>query len=120
MYLAGLTCHSNNVESDHIGDIRDLPLKTTLQLGPYKDRSKIEDTEKLSASLFVDEDDLKHRRIHHLSDAKWKTYGNLRGVDYFEDGSLVLLDTPGVSTEFACTEVQARTSEANVINTPIS
>lgn len=89
--------HTLLFHSDHVGDIRDLPLKTTLQFGLYNDKSKIEDQTKLASSLFVDEDDLKGRKVEHSSEANWKTYGNLRVVDFFGDGSLILLDTPGVS-----------------------
>lgn len=87
------------VNSDHIGDIRDLPKQTILQFGPYTDTSKIEDKQKLADSLFVDLKDVENRNVKHLSDGdvKWSQYGNLRGNDFFGDGSLILLDTPGVS-----------------------
>lgn len=85
------------IQSDHVGDIRDLTPHTTLQFGPYEDRTKIDDKQKLASSLFVQLEDVKERKIEHLSDADWKIYGNLKGVDFFEDGSLILLDTPGVS-----------------------
>jgi hypothetical protein len=56
----------------------------------------------LADSLFVDLEDVKDRQVKHLSDAQWGTYGNLRGVDYFGDGSLILLDTPGVKSFTRC------------------
>lgn len=57
----------------------------------------MEDKQKLADSLFIDVKDVENRKVNHLSDAHWETYGNLKGYDFFGDGSLILLDTPGVS-----------------------
>lgn len=86
------------VSSDHIGDIRDLSPSTKLLFGQYGDASKIQDKDHLTSTLHVDEGDLKGRDIKCLrsSDA-WQDIGSYKGLDFFGDGSLYLLDTPGVS-----------------------
>lgn len=64
--------------------------------GSYSDRSKVEDLDKLSTSLHISPSVLHNRNITHLTDRQdWQEIGSLRGIDYFNDGSLYLLDTPG-------------------------
>jgi hypothetical protein len=95
--FSGMHTLTQTVYSDHVGDASNLPAETTLLFGRYQDTSKVTDKQKLAQSLFLQEEALMNRKIEHLSNAQWQTYGSFSGIDYFEDGSLLLLDTPGVS-----------------------
>jgi hypothetical protein len=56
----------------------------------------VEDLGKLATSLHVNEEVLQKRKTTHLTDrTDWQDIGSLRGCDYYGDGSLYLLDTPG-------------------------
>lgn len=86
----------NLLRSDHIGDIRSIPTPTPILLGPYSDSTFIEKPEELSTIFQVPSESMRDRKISTLSgEQAWQTVGSLRGIDYFEDGSLYLLDTPG-------------------------
>lgn len=80
---------------DHIGDISAFPPSAKLVFGNYSNREKVEDLEKLAASLQVSPDVLRDRSVHHLSDKQWHQVGSIRGFDYFGDGSVWAVDLPG-------------------------
>lgn len=95
---AGLHELTSPSSSDHIGDLSDFPPSTAVLLGPFSDRSKVEDRNQLTKALQVPGETLSGRQISHLdASSRWQPCGSFRGVDHFGDGSLILLDTPGVS-----------------------
>ena len=55
--------------------------------------------EQLAEEMDVPLSVLESRTVRQLSrtEDKWVTVGSLKGIDYFGDGSLWVLDTPGVS-----------------------
>lgn len=80
---------------DHIGDVASLP-SASLIVGPGSTVGTA-----LADELDVPVSVLEQRSVKALSraDDEWRVVGSLEGVDYFGDGSLWLLDTPGVSIE---------------------
>jgi glyoxylase-like metal-dependent hydrolase (beta-lactamase superfamily II) len=94
----------------HVGDITGFPKSTELVFGP---RTNKLDQKALSTILYVDESALEGRKITFLdqSSSDWKPVGAFNGlparfvalgvlrqksgIDYWGDGSLFLLDSPG-------------------------
>lgn len=78
---------------DHIGNLAPFTARTSVVVGPGS----------LTGSELADELDVPSyvvkerslRTLTHHGDL-WKTVGCFKGVDYFGDGSLWILDTPGV------------------------
>ena len=78
---------------DHSGNIAAFPTTVDLVVGPDSDPLDI-----LAEKLDVPLKALEDRRVRYLNRAteKWVDVGAFKGLDYFGDGSLYLLDTPGV------------------------
>lgn len=78
---------------DHVGNLADLLNSASLLLGPG---SLLGDD--LIRELDVPPEVATARTIRELSreSDKWEDVGTFRGLDYFGDGSLWLLDVPGV------------------------
>jgi glyoxylase-like metal-dependent hydrolase (beta-lactamase superfamily II) len=79
---------------DHIGNVARFPKSTALILGPGSNVG-----EALCRELDVPDDTLEGREVRLLNrdTDQWHDVGCLKGYDFFGDGSLWLLDTPGVS-----------------------
>src|SRR5258708_6543931 len=83
---------------DHIGDLGRFPTSVDLVLGPDSEK----DLDRLVDYLDVPPQVLLGRRIRYLEREKdeWKDVGTFKGHDYFGDGSLYILDAPGVNDFF--------------------
>lgn len=79
---------------DHIGDFASIP-SASLVLGPGFTPNNVELADELDIPL----SELEKHNVRMLSrtEDRWSDIGGLNGFDYFGDGSLWLLDTPGVS-----------------------
>jgi glyoxylase-like metal-dependent hydrolase (beta-lactamase superfamily II) len=78
---------------DHSGNIAAFPPSVDLVVGPDSDPLDI-----LAEKLDVPLKALQDRSVRYLDRAtdKWVDVGAFKGLDYFGDGSLYLLDAPGV------------------------
>lgn len=78
---------------DHIGNLAPFPAGTAVVVGPGSVA-----VNELADELDVPDHVVKMRSVRtlmHRGDI-WETVGCFKGVDYFGDGSLWILDTPGV------------------------
>ncbi|KAJ9602700.1 hypothetical protein H2200_012894 [Cladophialophora chaetospira] len=92
---------------DHKGDIAQFPPTTTLVLGP---KAKVTFLHSGGNSELggINERDIKGREIHEVDfeGPGSLQIGRFRASDYFRDGSLYLLDTPGHSVGHLCALVR--------------
>ena len=81
---------------DHFGNLGPFPPDTTLVVGPGTETGK-----DLAHTIDVPLSTVENRTVRYLSRDQddWKRVGSLEGLDYFGDGSLFILDTPGVWIE---------------------
>lgn len=78
---------------DHIGNLAPFTARTAVVIGPGSPA-----VSELADELDVPDHVVKMRSVRtlmHRGD-NWDTVGCFEGVDYFGDGSLWILDTPGV------------------------
>ncbi|KAF8314515.1 hypothetical protein DL93DRAFT_2080172 [Clavulina sp. PMI_390] len=83
-----------HVHCDHTGNLATFPKSVGLVVGPGSPASG----ENLATEIDVAPEVLEGRSFRELSREKdaWKDIGTFKGLDYFGDGSMWLLDTPGV------------------------
>ncbi|PSN68629.1 Metallo-hydrolase/oxidoreductase [Corynespora cassiicola Philippines] len=79
---------------DHIGDPSTFPASMELVVGPGFSKKFLPGYPTVEESP-VFEDDLEGRNIRELSFSDDLVVAGYRAIDYFEDGSLYILDTPG-------------------------
>ena len=79
---------------DHVGDLRTFPPSVDLVVGP-----DTVDLDELADEMDVPKETLKERKVRYMNRKKdrWRDVGTFKGHDYFGDGSLFILDAPGVS-----------------------
>lgn len=78
---------------DHIGNLAPFTARTSVVVGPGS-LSGNELADELDVPSYVVKERSVRTLTHHGD--LWKTVGCFKGVDYFGDGSLWILDTPGV------------------------
>ncbi|KAJ7116054.1 beta-lactamase-like protein, partial [Mycena epipterygia] len=77
---------------DHIGDMSEFPNTTALVVGPGTNNELYPEF----PNGVLQTSDFANRTVHELSfDDTNLTFSGLQAMDYFGDGSLYLLDTPG-------------------------
>ncbi len=79
---------------DHVGDLRTFPPSVDLVVGPDTVR-----LDELADAMDVTKETLEERTVRYMSREKdkWQDVGTFKGHNYFGDGSLFILDAPGVS-----------------------
>lgn len=85
---------------DHIGEFSDFKPPTDLFLGP-RNPEKEKTFANVARNIQVDENDLAKHRIRFMDEipeSQWIDIGCFKGIDFWGDGSLYIIETPGVST----------------------
>jgi glyoxylase-like metal-dependent hydrolase (beta-lactamase superfamily II) len=86
---------------DHVGDIATFEPSTALIVGPGYTEHMTPGYPANPESVILETDyagrELRELDFHSAADDKWKTVdvGPFRAIDYFNDGSFYLIDTPG-------------------------
>ncbi|KEF55089.1 uncharacterized protein A1O9_08742 [Exophiala aquamarina CBS 119918] len=98
---------------DHLGDMSTFGPQTDLVVGPgFKDFFLGEGNGKNSTLGSVQPSDVEGRTVREIDfqGTKTHTIGRFKALDYFQDGSLYLLDTPGHCVGHLCALVRTTTN----------
>ncbi|EXJ82702.1 hypothetical protein A1O3_06516 [Capronia epimyces CBS 606.96] len=102
---------------DHKGDMALFPSTTTLVLGPDAMATFFKPGGGNSGVGGINERDVKGRKVHEVDfeGPGSLQLGPFRAFDYFHDGSLYLLDTPGHSVGHLCALVRTTADPATFL-----